>query len=55
MDRLPAETPTLEAVHDKIKDAIATVKRHQAVNDFRANLREFEKKKIDIFHDRLTP
>jgi parvulin-like peptidyl-prolyl isomerase len=55
MDRLPAETPTLEAVHDKIKDAIATVKRHQAVNDFRANLREFENKKIDIFHDRLTP
>lgn len=53
-DRLPAETPPLEAVRDKIHAALATTKRHQAVNDFRAALRKFEEKKIDIFHDRLT-
>ncbi len=53
-DRLPAETPALVAVRDDIHAALATTKRHQAVNDFRAALREFEKKKIDIFHDRLA-
>jgi parvulin-like peptidyl-prolyl isomerase len=54
-DHAPAEIPTLEAVHDKIKDAISVTKRHQAVDDFRASLRKFEKKKIDIYHDRLAP
>ena len=54
-DHAPAEIPTLEAVHDKIKDAISVTKRHQAVDDFRASLREFEKKKIDIYHDQLAP
>ncbi len=54
-DQTPAEIPTLEAVHDKIKDAISVTKRHQAVDDFRASLREFEKKKIDIYHDQLAP
>jgi len=54
-DHRSAETPALEAVRDKIKEAISVTKRHQAVNDFRASLREFEKKKIDIYHDRLAP
>ncbi|MES2983256.1 MAG: peptidylprolyl isomerase [Verrucomicrobiota bacterium] len=53
-DRLPAETPPLEALRDEIHTALAATKRHQAVNDFRAALRQFEKKKIDIFHDRLA-
>ncbi len=53
-DRAPEETPTLEAVRDQIQTSLATIKRHQAVNEFRSALREFEKKKIDIFHDRLA-
>lgn len=53
-DRLPTETPSLESLRDEIQAALKTTKRHQAVNDFRAALREFEKKKIDIYHDRLT-
>lgn len=53
-DRLPAETPALEAIRDQIHTALATVKRQQAVIEFRTKLREFEKKKIDIFHDRLA-
>jgi len=52
-DRLPAETPALEAVRDVIHAAITTTKRHQAVNDFRVKLRESEKNQIDIFHDQL--
>ncbi len=50
-DRLPAETPTLEVVRDKIQSALATTKRHKAVNDFRASLRESEKNKIEIFQN----
>jgi parvulin-like peptidyl-prolyl isomerase len=53
-DRLPSETPSLEAVRSEIHAAISTIKRHQAVNDFRAALRRFEGNKIDIYHDRLT-
>lgn len=53
-DRLPEESPALEAVRDEIHSALATTKRHQAVIDFRAALRKFEEKKIDIFHDRLA-
>lgn len=53
-DRLPAETPELAEIRDEIHTALATTKRHQAVIDFRTALREFEKKKIDIFHDRLA-
>lgn len=53
-DRLPAETPALEAVRDEIHAAISINKRHQAVNDFRASLRESEKKKIKIFHNQLA-
>ena len=53
-DRLPEETPTLEAVRDDIHAAIFTTKRHKAVNDFRASLRESEKKNIKIFQNQLT-
>ncbi len=53
-DRLPAETPALEAVRDDIHAALTTTKRHQAVNDFRAKLRDSEKKNIEVFHDQLT-
>jgi parvulin-like peptidyl-prolyl isomerase len=53
-DRLPAETPKLEAVRDEIHSALTTSKRHQAVIDFRTALRRFEEEKIDIFHDQLT-
>lgn len=53
-DRLPEETPTLESVREEIKAALATSKRHQAVIDFRTALRQFEKKKIDIYQDRLA-
>lgn len=53
-DRLPAETPSMESIREDIHAAIATVKRHQAVIDFRTALREFEKDKIEIFHDRLA-
>jgi parvulin-like peptidyl-prolyl isomerase len=53
-DRLPEETPALEAVREDIHAAISATKRHQAVIDFRTALRRFEKEKIDIFHDRLT-
>lgn len=53
-DRLPEESPTLEAVRDKIRTALATTKRHQAVIDFRSALRKFEEKKIDIYNDRLA-
>lgn len=53
-DRLPQESRSLETVRDEIQTALAATKRHQAVNEFRVALRQFEKKKIDIFHDRLT-
>lgn len=53
-DRLPEETPSLVSVRDEIKAALATSKRHQAVIDFRTALRQFEKKKIDIYQDRLA-
>lgn len=53
-DRLPPELPALDSVREEIHSAIATTKRHQAVNDFRNALRRFEREKIDIFHDQLA-
>jgi len=53
-DRLPAEIPTLDAVRNEIRAALATTKRQQAVTKFRSDLRQFERKKIDIFHDRIA-
>ncbi len=53
-DRLPEQPQALEVVRDEIKTALATSKRHQAVIDFRTALRQFEKKKIDIYKDRLA-
>lgn len=52
-DRKPAEPRTLEEAKEEITAALATTKRHQAVNDFRTTLRRFEEEKIDIFHDQL--
>jgi parvulin-like peptidyl-prolyl isomerase len=53
-DRLSEETPALELVREEIKAALATTKRHQAVTEFRTALRQFEKKKIDIYQERLA-
>lgn len=54
-DRKPAELRTQEETKAEITAALTAAKRHQAVNDFRTALRQFEEEKIDIFHDQLTP
>ncbi len=54
-DRRPAAPRPLEDAKPDIIAALSAVKRHQAVADFRAALREFEAHKIDIFHDQLAP
>lgn len=53
-DRKPETQPSLEDQREEIRSAILTTKRHQATNDFRTALRQFEKEKIDIFHDQLA-
>ncbi len=54
-DRKPAEPRSQEEAKAEITAALTAAKRHQAVNDFRTALRQFEEEKIDIFHDQLTP
>lgn len=54
-DRKPAEPRTLEDTKAEITAALAATKRHQAVNDFRSALRQYEAHKIDIFDDQLGP
>ena len=54
-DRKPAEPRSRKDTEAEIFAALASEKRHQAVNDFRTALRRFEKEKIDIFDDLLTP
>ncbi len=51
--RVPAEPRALEDARPEILAALTAVKRHQAVKDFRRALRQFEAKKIDVFHDHL--
>ena len=53
--REPAIEASLEAVKPEVIAALSAVKRHQAVSDFRAALRQFETEKITIFHDQLVP
>ena len=52
-DRREALQPWQESLHDEIHAAIYATKRHQAVEDFRRALRQFETEKIDIFHDQI--
>lgn len=52
--RKPPEERTLEDARPEIVAALAAVKRHQAVTDFRSALRKFEEHKIEIFHDQLA-
>lgn len=52
-DRKPAELRTQEETKAEITTALTAAKRHQAVNDFRIALRQFEEEKIDIFQDQL--
>lgn len=54
-DRKAAVERTLEGVRPEIIAALSAIKRHQAVIDFRTELRKFEAHKIDIFHDQLAP
>lgn len=54
-DRKPAAPRSLDELKDDIIAAITATKRHQAVSDFRSALRQFEREKIDIFHDQLAP
>ncbi len=54
-DRKPAQLPPLESLRQEIHTAISNAKRHQAVNDFRTELRRFEKEKIHIYHDHISP
>lgn len=54
-DRRDSQQPWQESLYDEIHDAIYATKRHQAVEDFRRALRQFETEKIDIFHDQLGP
>ncbi len=55
-DRKPAELRTLDEAKAEITAALAAVKRHQVVNDFRTALRRsVEEKRIDIFDDQLAP
>lgn len=54
-DRKSAEHRSQKDIEAEIFTALASEKRHQAVNDFRTALRRFEEEKIDIFDDLLTP
>lgn len=53
LDRKPAQIRQLEEVTEEITKALSDTKRHQAVEDFKDALRQFEAHKIQIFHDQL--
>lgn len=52
-DRRPAQAKTYEAAKPEILAAIEAVKRREAVRQFRQALRQFEAKRITIFHDMM--
>ena len=54
-ERKPAQERSLEDARPEIIAALTTIKRRQAVMEFRSALRKFEEHKIDIFHDQLAP
>lgn len=50
----PAEAQDFDQVRDEVIAALTARKRHHAVIDFRSALRQFERHRIEIFHDQLS-
>ncbi len=53
-DRKEAEIRQFEEVKPEILASLESAKRHQATDDFRNALRQFEHKHIEIFHDMMA-
>jgi parvulin-like peptidyl-prolyl isomerase len=52
--RKPAEPRSFEEAREEVIAALRTVKRERAVAEFRAALRQFEAKHIQVFHDMIA-
>lgn len=52
--RKPEEARTFDQARAEILAALESVKRRQAITEYRAALRQFETEKIDVYHDMMA-